>query len=126
MAFHPNPRRRSGRGNARGMLCTERPALDGTGGGVVAAGSGLAVHPLAVRLGVPVRPVGHRRRAVARVGLLVDRAHETWLARNERVAEAGAGQGGEPGGRVAGIAGRLDLAAELGEVDDDRDALLAA
>ena len=58
-----------------------------------------AVDPLAVRFGVPVRPVGLGGPAVAGVRLLADPADETWMPGHEGVGEPGFPQRGQACGR---------------------------
>src|SRR5690625_3290864 len=113
-----------GGGEARaGGAVVVPPALDVTGGGVDRVGARDMGGPLALAAG-PVRPVAPVELLRAGVGQRVDGADHA----RDRVGrgEAGLLERLPPAGRVPGRAAGAHLAAEVGEVDDDGDAVGAA
>src|SRR5580693_6810653 len=86
---------------------------------MVAGGAQAAVDPLAVRLGVPVRPVRRGGRAVALGRLAVDTADEAGYPGHEGVAEPGLLQRRQAAGGTARVAADRDPAVERAAVDDD-------
>src|SRR5690606_24780919 len=109
-----------GRDTGRLGAVVVAPALDTAGRRVRLVEADRGGDPLAVGH-LPVRPVTAGELGGARVGQAVDRAHET--GRGVLGGETRRLQRVAAGLRVALGAPGLDVAAEVGEVDDDVDAV---